>query len=45
MAISEYAKKYHEKMFPGCVSAFSETDPEFMEFFDNLSGGPSRNSR
>ncbi len=36
MAISEYAKKYHEKMFSGCVSTFSETDPEFIECFYNF---------
>lgn len=36
MAISEFAKKYHEKMFPDHVSAFSETDPEFIERFDNF---------
>lgn len=36
MAISEFAKKYHEKMFPNHVSAFSETDPEFIERFDNF---------
>ncbi|MDE5716895.1 MAG: carboxymuconolactone decarboxylase family protein [Lachnospiraceae bacterium] len=36
MAISEFAKKYHEKMFPNGVSAFSETDPEFIERFDNF---------
>lgn len=36
MAISEFAKKYHEKMFPNHVSTFSETDPEFIERFDNF---------
>ncbi|MDE6709147.1 MAG: carboxymuconolactone decarboxylase, partial [Oscillospiraceae bacterium] len=36
MAISEFAKQYHEKMFPGCSSSFLETDPEFIEFFDNF---------
>ena len=36
MAISEFAKKHHEKMFPDHVSAFSETDPEFIERFDNF---------
>lgn len=44
MAISEFAKKYHEKMFPNHVSAFSETDPEFIERFDNFAfdgGGQS----
>ena len=33
MAISENAKKYHEKMFPGCDLRFSKTDPEFTERF------------
>ena len=36
MAISENAKKYHEKMFPGYKSSFLETDPEFVERFDNF---------
>lgn len=36
MAISEFSKKYHEKMFPGYVSRFLETDPEFIERFDNF---------
>lgn len=36
MAISEFAKKYHEKMFPGCTAMLSETDPEFIERFENF---------
>lgn len=36
MAITENAKLYHEKMFPGYVSGFLETDPEFIELFDNF---------
>lgn len=36
MAITENAKAYHEKMFPGYVSSFLETDPEFIERFDNF---------
>lgn len=36
MSITEVSKKYHEKMFPGYVSPFLETDPEFMERFDNF---------
>ena len=36
MAISEFAQAYHEKMFPGYVSKFLETDPEFIERFDNF---------
>ncbi|WP_419872781.1 carboxymuconolactone decarboxylase family protein [Candidatus Pristimantibacillus sp. PTI5] len=36
MRITEAAKKYHEKMFPGYESKFLETDPEFIERFDNF---------
>ena len=36
MAITENAKQYHEKMFPGYVSDFLRTDPEFIERFDNF---------
>lgn len=36
MAISEFAKQYREKMFPDGTSEFSETDPEFMERFENF---------
>ena len=36
MAITEFAKQYHERMFPGYVSKFLETDPEFIERFDNF---------
>lgn len=36
MAISEFSKNYHEKMFPGYHSTFLETDPEFIERFDNF---------
>lgn len=36
MAITENAKEYHERMFPGYVSKFLETDPEFIERFDNF---------
>ena len=36
MAITDFSKAYHEKMFPGYVSTFSETDPEFIERFDNF---------
>ena len=36
MAITENAKAYHEKMFPGYASGFLKTDPEFIEFFDNF---------
>jgi 4-carboxymuconolactone decarboxylase len=36
MAISERAQKYHERMFPSYRSSFLETDPEFIESFDNF---------
>lgn len=36
MAISEFSKDYHAKMFPGYHSSFLETDPEFIERFDNF---------
>lgn len=36
MPYTENAKQYHEKMFPGYVSKFLETDPEFIERFDNF---------
>ena len=34
--MTDNAKKYHEKMFPGYVSDFLRTDPEFIEAFDNF---------
>lgn len=36
MSISDKSKAYHEKMFPGRVSDFLRTDPEFIERFDNF---------
>lgn len=36
MNLTEQAKVYHEKMFPGYVSDFLLTDPEFIERFDNF---------
>ena len=36
LAISEFAKNFHEKMFSGYKSKFLETDPEFIERFDNF---------
>ncbi len=36
MDIAPKAKVYHEKMFPGYVSDFLRTDPEFIERFDNF---------
>lgn len=36
MAVSEFAKQYHEKMFSNDASVLLETDPEFMERFENF---------
>ena len=36
MAITEFAREYHEKMFPGYQSDYLRTDPEFIERFDNF---------
>lgn len=36
MSISQKAKDYHEKMFPGYESKLLKTDPEFIELFDNF---------
>lgn len=36
MAISEKAKQYHERMFPGLVSSYLRTDASFIESFDNF---------
>ncbi len=36
MAMSKNAKDYHERMFPGYESKLLETDPEFIELFDNF---------
>lgn len=36
MAMTEKARQYHDKMFPGCRPEFWETDPEFIERFDNF---------
>ena len=36
MEITEYAKSYHEKMFPDKKSIFGENDPEFTEIFYNF---------
>ena len=36
MAITDFAREYHEKMFPNYVSKFVQTDPEFIELFDNF---------
>lgn len=34
--MTENAKQYHKKMFPGYCSKLQETDPEFIELFDNF---------
>lgn len=34
--MTELAKKYYDKMFPGYHSPFRDTDPEFLERFSNF---------
>ncbi len=34
--LTDAARDYHERMFPGYVSDFLRTDPEFIERFDNF---------
>jgi 4-carboxymuconolactone decarboxylase len=36
MAISKTAERNHDVLFPGHVSALKQSDPEFIEFFDNF---------
>lgn len=36
MALTEFAKQYHDTMFAGRASDFLRTDPEFVERFDNF---------
>ena len=36
MAISEQARKNHDKLFPGHTSTLAVTDPELIEVFDNF---------
>ena len=36
MAISEAAQRNHDELFPGRVSTLAQTDPEFIEYFDNF---------
>ena len=36
MSLTENAKKYHERMFPGYESVAIKKDPEFIERFDNF---------
>ncbi|HET9873987.1 MAG TPA: carboxymuconolactone decarboxylase family protein [Propionibacteriaceae bacterium] len=36
MAISETARRNHDKLFPGHVSTLAATDPELVEYFDNF---------
>ena len=36
MAVSEFAKKYYDKMFPGGEPSLARTDPEFVERFENF---------
>jgi 4-carboxymuconolactone decarboxylase len=36
MAVSDTARKNHDELFPGHVSALAVTDPELIEYFDNF---------
>lgn len=36
MSITQAANEYHERLFPGYHSKFLDTDPEFIERFDNF---------
>ncbi len=36
MSISEFSKEYHGRMFPEYESKLLQTDPEFVEIFDNF---------
>jgi 4-carboxymuconolactone decarboxylase len=36
MAITESARRNHEKLFPNHRSTLKITDPEFIEVFDNF---------
>ena len=36
MAISEQARKNHDRLFPGHISTLAVTDPELIEIFDNF---------
>lgn len=36
MPISNFAKDYHEKMFPNFESSLIQTDPDFAELFNNF---------
>ncbi|MCH5342074.1 MAG: carboxymuconolactone decarboxylase family protein, partial [Acetatifactor sp.] len=36
MATSKNAQKYHDRMFPVYESQLAQTDPEFIELFDNF---------
>jgi 4-carboxymuconolactone decarboxylase len=36
MAISNTARKNHEKPFPNHISTLAATDPELIEIFDNF---------
>lgn len=36
MTMSKKAQSYHERMFPGYVSDFLRTDPDFIDAFDNF---------
>ena len=36
MAITDAARQKHDELFPGHVSTLAQTDPEFIDYFDNF---------
>ena len=36
MAITDAARQNHDELFPGHVSTLAQTDPEFIDYFDNF---------
>jgi 4-carboxymuconolactone decarboxylase len=36
MAISDAARRNHDDLFPGHISTLADTDPEFVDYFDNF---------
>lgn len=44
MSITDAARQYHEKMFSDCRSELAQTDPEFIERFDNFAFDEVANS-
>ena len=36
MKLTDNARNYHDRMYPGYESTLAKTDPEFIERFDNF---------